>query len=89
MEEAILTNSTSGIQPAAPKQPQLERFATELAHQAELLNLLESKLDTVSTRLPEKDDVGGQGERVHISTLISIMNRNNNHIERLINEIDL
>lgn len=95
-DEGMLANSVEGSElgligggTAAKQQPALERFANELAKQGELLNVLESRLETVSTRLPQKGEQSEHNERIHISTLIEILRRNNHRIDRLINEIDL
>lgn len=73
----------------APHPPsQLERFDNELSEYGELLNNLENKLDVVSERSPSKED-NPQTDRVHISTLIAILSRNNQRLRQITSEIVL
>lgn len=68
-------------------QSELERFASTLIEQRELLEHLEHKLEAVSSRAPSDGAEKADNTRPHLSSLIDVVSANNHKIKRLINEL--
>lgn len=88
LNPAYAGSESIGKLAAAPRPSELERFASAISKQNDLIQMLDAKLSMVSDRSNAQKAV--DRDRVpHLSTLVDFVNDNNAELNRLINELVL
>lgn len=87
MEE--IANTTIGAQLREPKQSELERLFSQIGQQAELISMLDNRLDPVMHRVLEEAKEPGRDSRPHISEAIDQISRNNRRLQQILEQIAL
>lgn len=88
MEETT-ANATIGSQLREPKKSELERLFNQLGQQAELIQMLDSRLDPVMHRTPEEAKEPGRDMRPHISEAVDVVSRNNRKLQQILEQVAL
>ena len=88
MEDSAKTTAI-GVQLREPKQSELDRLFSQIGQQAELISMLDARLDPVMHRTPEEAKEPGRDSRPHISEAVDLVSRNNRKLQQILEQIAL